>query len=258
MKRFERIGFPREYIYLEARLKRWAEVPVNVPLHSSWAEYQSLASDCLLISLYAFLLDEVELSREWAKRSIGFVDQHFGGEWRGVLPTGNDRKGPPDKHYHGIHTPWDFAFRSGMLAGSLLERWSWLENLGGYLIDDICRCVDQTESNRAWYLLVAGVLRSRPWAEMTGFYEKTQNAPQKREKLLARLLHSIVEGTESDRSASTNEYFTHFKKSDRKQQDIEIMLPLDASFLVHYSRHLGRPLPVPADVTDYIVDLGAE
>jgi hypothetical protein len=93
---------------------------------------------------------------------------------------------------------------------------------------------------------------------MTGFYEKTQNAPQKREKLLARLLHSIVEGTESDRSASTNEYFTHFKKSDRKQQDIEIMLPLDASFLVHYSRHLGRPLPVPADVTDYIVDLGAE
>jgi hypothetical protein len=259
MKRFERLGIPADRIELEEMIDLFNMNKKYIPpIDRAGRRLWVISHSCSLLSVYSFLVDDLIMATEWAERSVQYADQYFWGDWRDLAPTGEFNDEPPNREYQNIHRAWDLIFQSSLLCASNTCKWNWLAKLGLFFRDDIQLNIDQTNSNRAWYLLVAGVLRGRSWSQMDSFFQTTQNSPQKREKLLARLLHSIVEGTESDRVAATKEYFTHFKRSERKSQYINIMLPWDASFLVHYAKHVGKPLPVPLDMTDYIIDLGAE
>ena len=257
MKRYERIGFPEKRLELDLLVNWFANAEnLKVKFENAWWGYSALTQDATHISVFAFLIDDLSLARLWAQRSLDYASQHFWGDWRDQIPTGNSRNGPPSREYQDINAPWDTPFQCALLCGSCLGDWDWLARLGRFFRDDIRLHTGKMDSNWSWYFLAAGVLRDRPWSELTAFFDKTQNSPQKREKLLARLLASIVHGLEEDRAKATKEYFTNFKRSERKSDNITIMLPWDASFLVHYAKHVGKPLPVPPDVVDYVIDLG--
>lgn len=255
-KRYQLIGFPERRIAFEYYSSQRVLDP-ETALPAEKAEYQSsTALNRLHHSvLHAWLVNEIDLAIEWSKKGIAFAEIFFWGKWRDLTPTGNMRDLPPDPEYHRKYAAWDYQLLDALLLGVISHDWKFVDKLVTYPRDDIHINIEQTRSNRAWLLLLCGAISRRPWVGIENHFDMTQSQPQKREKLLARMLRSLVVGSDDELEKSTKEYFLYYKKSEKKSEYINRMLPVDASMVFHIAHHWQRPLPVPCEFRNHIIEL---
>jgi hypothetical protein len=141
------------------------------------------------------------------------------------------------------------------LAAAPLGEWDWLAHICSFFRDDIRIDLDQTKENRAWMLLLAGVLRGREWNDMQHFIDQIRQGLRKRERLLLDLLESILFKQQAEIDLAANSYFKYYKKSELPKHDLTLKLALDATVLVHYANHIGKQVTVSPEMEDHIVRL---
>ena len=240
LMRYQIISFPEHRIEFEYYSKKepWDVSDDTPPDKAEFASRTELSRKYHSV-LHAWLVNETDLAIQWSRRGLELAEIYLWGSWRELAP---------------IEHLWGDVVFEALHLGAMIDEWAFVEKLATYPAEDM-HILIETKSNRAWLLLLCGAIAKRPWVDIKHHFDLIQSQPQKREKLLARTLQSLVQGTDEELLKSTKEYFAYFKKSESKSEYITRMLPVDASIVFHVARHWQRPLPVPADFRDHIIEL---
>ncbi len=113
--------------------------------------------------------------------------------------------------------------------------------------------IDQPKENRAWLLLVAGVVRGRDYSELQSFSDTVLNGKKARERLLLWTLDAIAEEAPEQASDFLADYAKRYLKIELPKHDITTKIALDASFLVHWAAYCDVELNVPERIKPHIV-----
>jgi hypothetical protein len=255
--RLERIGKDKTWIQVvlePERLKEYLKLrkEKDVDLAVVREELISIASNC---ARGYFSLEDTKKCRSMAESVVEYADDYFFGDWRDLEPDQFPPVKPPFRKYWLYNLSWNYEFQPAYVWGSALGDWKFLKKLGGFFPDDLRLNVDQTPSNHAWMLIVAGVIRGRDWKEMKAFRETIENskARGKREQLLLAILDAILHGTDQQLESAASEYFKYFRKSDVKQIGSFTPLMSDGSFLIHFAKKQKRKIAVPEEIADYFI-----
>ncbi len=207
-----------------------------------------------LVAVKYYLLDDHANARLWARKVVDFADEYFFGAWRDRVPSGTYQDKPPDRAFYDKRAGWLPELQAGLLWGSCLGEWDRVGRYAAYLRDDVIRDAEQSVENRAWYLILAGGLRGRPWAEMTEFVETVRRGRRKQEQLLLDVLESIYVGDDSRKvdDASTF-YFRHHKRTRAKSPSIPERLAIDYSIVSLLAKQIEKSPQLPENSEKYIV-----
>jgi hypothetical protein len=211
-----------------------------------------------LAALQFLFLDDELNARLWANKTVNFGLEYFLGNWRSEIPSGDHYDKPPNREWWNVNASWNSEFTACALWGSVLGRWADLSNLAVYVTDESRIGVDQSPSNLAWLILVAGVLHGRPLTKMEHVGRIIMNSKRKREILLFRFLDSVCTGTDANVDHAATEFFKWYKSREWKStREMTKKVTADGTFLVHFAEHLGRTVSLPTSIVDHIVRLPA-
>lgn len=192
-----------------------------------------------MIALDYFLADEPQLVREWATKTLCFVDDEFFGEWRERIPSGDHYELPPNRGWWNKHASWRESFVAAIVWCAVLGDWDRLEHVASYVTDDIEPNVDQTPADRAWLQIAAGTVRQRPKSELQPMIDVIHLERSKREKFLLAWLLALGTNDATAVQKAAKAYAEYFLKSEVKKFEIPSRIMIDGSFLYHYSVYRG-------------------
>ncbi len=212
-----------------------------------------MQSEAHYAAFAAWALGHHDVAKKWGIKAIEMVEEYFFGEYLDRIPSGNHHDQPPDRAYYEQTAPWKSPFESALLWCSLLGEWDRLEKIAGYLRDDVKPDVEQSKENRAWLLLVAGVVRGRDYSELSSFSKTVLDGKKARERLLLWTLDAIVEEAPEQASGFLADYAKRYLKTELPKHDITTKIALDASFLVHWASYCDVEIDVPEKLKPHIV-----
>ena len=217
---------------------------------------QSLIRISAEIASCYFMKEELGPARDWAARSLSYADDFFFGPWRDMIPYGgNSPLPPPHRQAWFKNEGWITELQVSLVWGSALGEWDFIRKLAGYFQDGVSGNCGQSESNYSWWLLLTGILQGRDPQELAPYREKIENGRgrARNEQLLLNFLDTICQGSDQEVHAASRKLFSAAAKQDFKNQDFFYPMLCEGSFLVHYTRHRGRPLTIPESIMDRIV-----
>ncbi len=253
---YERVGWPREWISIELSnkgLRRWIEGPAKEGLLRE--HVGGVASYCSDLAFSHYLLDEIKEARQYAVQLLDATDEYFFGDWRDRAKPRDIEPGESNRDYWHRHAVWRDKFREPCMWASCLGAWDRCRRWAAYLRDDVTFDVEQSAEDRAWYLIVAGVLLDRPWADMKPFVETIESGRRKREKLLLDTMRPLTAGDNAAFNDALAKHLSHYKSTDAKKRNMYERLAIDGTFLINLARHRGLEPRIPDRVKDHIVDL---
>lgn len=254
----ERVGWPADrcdpWACIRAVERNLAAVPRPTTINFIQAT-KAKESDIAAISFY--FLEEFTLAQEWGDKVLMFGEEYFFGGWRDTWPSGEFSNEPPNPLYWR-KLAWQDEWLPCLLWGSVLARWETLTRLATYFADDIPVDIEQSDANRAWLLIVAGVLCGRAWNEMEHHTKMIGGSRAKREKLLLDFLDTILHADDEQLASTASAYFKYYKSTEWKKPFINNKIMLDGSFLIHFAEHRGRSIPIPSNIVDHVVRLPRE
>ncbi|MEM9251916.1 MAG: hypothetical protein AAGB29_06160 [Planctomycetota bacterium] len=206
----------------------------------------------------AWSLGRRDIAREWALKNMEVVEEIFFGEWQDRVGSGNYGKELPNREYWRRVQAWKSYIEHALLWGSVLGQWDRLAKITAYLPDDIGADIDQSDENRCWLLLLAGVVSGRNYHELGGFSQCVLNGKKVRERLLFWTLDAILEQASEQASDYLNDYTKRYFKVEYPRHDISTKIALDASVLVHWAEYSDVELQVPDKLEPHIVRLSPE
>ncbi len=258
MPLYERVGWPREWIDIERsnnRLRRLHETPPRDDI--LWVLACDAVSYRSELAFSHYLLDEVKEAREYAVQILDATDEYFFGDWRDRVRPRDDEIRPDEsnREWWHRHAVWRDEFREPCMWASCLGAWDRCRRWAGYLRDDVTFDVEQSAEDRAWYLIVAGVLLDRPWEDMKQFVEAIETGRRKREKLLLDTMRALTAGDNTAFNDALARHLAHYKSTDAKKRDRHERLAIDGTILVNLALYRGLDVKIPERVKDHIVDL---
>lgn len=252
-----------DYAFQE-RINDYEEIRREVPQATAVANVglggllSSDESSFGFIALTAYLADEHRISAEWARRCLNSTEEYFFGSWRDEEPSGNYGDQPPDRAWQDRTCSWSSAWQDALVWCSSLGEWDRLLRFAEYPRDDVQLDIDQKKENRAWLLVLAGVLRGRPREQLQEHVATILEGRRRRERLLLWTLEHILEGAEEEASGSLADYATYYKTAEFPKMDVTLKVAMDATFLVHYAEYTDVEIEVPEKLKDHIVRFPAE
>lgn len=269
MRLCERVGWPAEKIdldYHEASFLKFSEPPSD-PNVVEFVKTRTV-DKAGFAAIEFYFMDEFQVARMWAERVVTVAEDYFFGAWRDQIPTGNMRDQPPDRTYYDRTASWQDEIREALHWSFCLRRWDAVERFASYPRDDIRLDIEQSAEDRAWWLLLCGTIRLRPWQEVQDWIATIENSRRKREQLLwacLSCLRSIKLGEvpptmededhEADFNACLHDYLRHYKKTEFKREEITAKVSVEATILVHLAEHWGVKVEIQKRYVDHIVRL---
>jgi len=257
-QRYKILGIPRELLEDEYNLESLQEKLANVDeINDFTCHAKSIVADVASILILDYcLLDKFDEMWSWMPRALDFAEDYFFGDWRDKVLSKNGTE-PPNREYWDIIALWNDAFQSSILWCACLGQWDRAKRFAGYVRDDIGFDPEQSGENRAWLILLAGVLRNRPWKEVQPFQDTILNGSRKREKLLLGFLDAILHGDDKTLHTQAQQYWKYYKSSESKAHMVTSKVAIDGTILLYYAEHLGRTVDVPDNVALHIVPKAA-
>jgi hypothetical protein len=148
---------------------------------------------------------------------------------------------------------WIEHFREAIFWGSCLDEWEKMEEIAQYPGEDTEGEIWEPKGYRAWYLLIAAILRGQSLSELRKYTDIIEAGRRKREKLLLKILRAILDGAVATANHELETYLKYYKKYEFPKPEITEKVCIDGTFLINFARHRGLELEYPAEYSDHIV-----
>jgi len=199
----------------------------------------------LTVSYY--LLDDVENTKCWARRTLVEAERYFFGDWRQSMPGSN-----PEYWAKGGGL-WMRAYRSAMAFGSALGDERALKRLSEFPHSPYD--VTDWKSETVWYLLLAEYFARGVTKKYEERLAEILDGTAKWLRMLAGTLDAIVRDRRDEVPARFAEHFGYYLKTVRKRFEPEFQLDLDGTILYHLAARLGRPFDIDDKTRDHLIIL---
>lgn len=256
-----RVGYPPDELDDESTNLRLSSIPRNLASrhrrhHEAYSHSSLVTVSELMVSVY-WLRQESTGVREHATGTIAYALDFAFGRWRDEIPSGSNGKSPPDRAWWDANWSWRRELEASLFCGSFIGAWDELKRIAEWLRDDVRLDIEQSKEDRAWLLIVAGVLKDRPWEEMGKWVTRIEQSHRKRERLLLAVLRAIVSSNQSDFDKALTAHFARYRRSELRSglQSGNVMAFVDTigTFLVHLAERNGLKANVPENMIDHIV-----
>lgn len=254
--RRDRVGWPRGDLRpasQEVDLNESLARQVSDNILSSALDGHVFSAHITALSYY--LEDQSTSARRVALLTLDLANQYLFGEWRDRIRCKEYNHDMTLREFWNRNASWESSVVPGLLWSAVLGEWDQFTKVGSYLRDDVR--LEESEELTAWYLILSGVARGRPWEEMEKFIETIRQGKSKRERLLLDALSALLGKSDAPFQAALNAHFDHYKRTEAKKDEITSKLAIDGSILVHLARHRGLEVTVPAKAMDHFIELEA-
>ncbi|MCH9022266.1 MAG: hypothetical protein IID32_05845 [Planctomycetes bacterium] len=254
MKLYQRLGLKEKEMPLEMTIeglhKELEACKDNKDLPS--AKF-FVVSDCHLIALDFYYLEKIDKSKIYAHLMLDYTCEYFFGKWREETPVHN---GPANAFTNKkLVKNWGPEFREAIFWASCLGEWDKAGKISEYPTDECPIGYDEPKQFRAWWLIVAAVLRGESLENLTRHTDVIDKGRKKYQKLLLAMLRPLLAGDSEGFNKELKIYLEYCDNNTFNKIEIDEKISIDGTFLINLARHRGLTVEYPAEYEDRIVKL---
>jgi hypothetical protein len=223
--------------------------PPHISLISTYKS--GLVFDSSRICLNYYLIDEKERIKHYVKPIFDYALDYFFGEWRKTTPV----DGKVGEEFVKRCELWVRYFRELILWASVLGEWDKAKEISRYP-DDLCMEAGfESKEKKAWYILLAVYLREDSLDNAGKYVDLIENGKKKRERLLLKILRTIIAKDADGFTKEFNVYLKYYKSHEYTQSQIPEKLAIDGTIMLNLAKHKGLSVEFPRKYIDHYVYL---
>ena len=248
MKLYERFGISASGIDPSSQMEivENGEMQLEKGASERGRRLHGIAWDCGIIALRFYLMDDYQMARTFATKTMSTGMRYFFGDWRSQDFT--DKKIIDPGWWHDMET-WMDLFSLVLLWGSVLEDWTVLERLATYADDRRALDCDlhATPALRQLYLEIAEFLRTG--GKIQSRVPTLSGANRRGVGILAgRISAKDKNGAEQ----AINEFFKQHHKR-KKSDQIADTISVDGTIILNLARHGDLEIKLDPKFEHYFV-----
>jgi hypothetical protein len=251
---FERLGLQRDFLPVQEAIYnlnieiRLIEEKRDLPILKS-----SVVSHCHRIALDSYLLEDIALAREYARKMVELAKEEFFGSWRAEMVVA---QGYANLKAVKQVEAWERDFGGAIFWASCLDAWEDMNCLAKYATNE-CSVGDYEPAEVGnWLLLLAAVLRDEPLQAVASHVQQVEKDRRKYYKFLLKLLRAILTNDNSAFNVELAAFLKYYKNDCFPKGAIDEKVTMDGTFMINFARHRGLDVSYSEEYSDHIVRLG--
>ena len=205
-----------------------------------------------LLALTCHYAEQPEAARVRGQEFLAESVEFFFGDWRQtyVAPTGQ-----VDPKWWQEQLEWMSPFEAGLLWGSVLGQWDYLQRLGAFPSPEGRVTTDRSAQERDLLVAIAAVIRQAPAEEVTARLDQAAAGRNKACKLAVDILRGGLARDLQHLQIAVTAYLKHYRANEFPQEMMASKVSILGTFFVHWAEKQGLAVVVLPKYLDHIVRL---